>query len=171
MIGEKFASAYQRGFESTVRFLVSRGVQQDSAAEAAQAAWVRGWERRDQLRNEGLLLPWVNSIALNLYRGHYRKEQRLETLIDKRGKSVAIDLAAIDIAKILNACRPSDRMLFEQWMRGVTTAEMAQQSGVTETAIRIRFLRARRCARSAVDRNYSEPGRRADTVADKRVAA
>lgn len=38
------------------------------ACESAQAAWVRGWGRLGQLRDETLVLTWVNTIALNVYR-------------------------------------------------------------------------------------------------------
>jgi DNA-directed RNA polymerase specialized sigma24 family protein len=37
-------------------------------------------------------------------------------------------------------------------MRGVTAEEIARKQGVTETAIRIRLLRARRAARSRVEK-------------------
>ena len=37
-------------------------------------------------------------------------------------------------------------------MRGATTEEIARKQGVTETAIRIRLLRARRAARSRVEK-------------------
>ena len=75
----------------------------------------------------------------------------LVDLRDKRDKSVAIDMAAIDVARVLRICRPSDRRLLEQSMCGVTTGEIARQQGVSETAIRIRLLRARRYARSRME--------------------
>jgi len=62
----------------------------------------------------------------------------------------SLDLAAIDIARILRACRPLDRFLLEAQMNGVTAKEMAREQGLTETAVRIRFLRARRSARKAL---------------------
>jgi DNA-directed RNA polymerase specialized sigma24 family protein len=36
-------------------------------------------------------------------------------------------------------------------MKGVTAKEMARAKGLTETAVRIRFLRARRSARKALE--------------------
>ena len=59
------------------------------------------------------------------------------------------NLAPLDAAKILKFCTPSDRMLFEQQMGGLTTNEIAKKHGVTATAIRIRFLRARRAVRAS----------------------
>jgi DNA-directed RNA polymerase specialized sigma24 family protein len=71
---ERYGEAYQKGFDLTVRFLLSRGAWRDNASEVAQAAWARGWEHLIQLRNERLVLTWVNTIALNLYRSVLRKD-------------------------------------------------------------------------------------------------
>jgi RNA polymerase sigma factor (sigma-70 family) len=153
MTSEGFGQAYQKGFKQTVRFLLSRGVQRDFADEAAQAAWVRGWERREQLRNESVVFTWVNSIALNVYRRLIRREMAHASLPDLHEPTVSIHVAAIDVARILEFCRPSDRELLEQqYVNGVTTEEIAREHGVTKTAIRIRLLRARRDARFQVER-------------------
>jgi DNA-directed RNA polymerase specialized sigma24 family protein len=127
-------------------------VQRDLANESAQAAWVRGWERVAQLRDESMVLTWVNTIALNFYRRLIRKESA-QTTPTLREKTVAIDIAAIDVARILTFCRPCDRLLLEQqYLNGISIGEIARDRGVTETAIRIRLLRARRDARFQVER-------------------
>jgi DNA-directed RNA polymerase specialized sigma24 family protein len=148
---EGYGLAYQKGFEITVRFLLSRGAQRECATEAAQGAWVRGWEQLHQLRDDTKLLFWVNSIALNAYRRLTRREalsRELREIVSPRG----IDTARIDVRRILNCCRPSERILFEQQICGATNAEIARAQGVTETAIRIRLLRARRMTRSRLER-------------------
>ena len=67
------------------------------------------------------------------------------------GRTTAINLAAIDVAKAMHLCRPPERELLEAQMVGVTAKEMAQAQGVTETSIRLRFFRARRSAREALE--------------------
>lgn len=146
MTTDTYAQAYQRGFDYTVRLLVARGAQCDTAREAAQAAWVRGWERLEQLRNERMVNAWVNTIALNFLRRTLRNEGTLQALTE-RPASGGIDLAAIDLTRILSFCRPHERALLERYLQGMTTAELAEADGVTETAIRIRIMRARRAAR------------------------
>lgn len=152
MTREGYGQAYQKGFDITVRFLLSRGAWRDNASEVAQAAWVRGWERLHQLRNESLVLTWVNTIALNLHRSVLRREplnQELQEVTDKTG---GVNFAAIDVARIFSLCRPQERDLLEQHMNGATTAEIAERNGVSETAVRIRLLRTRRNLRSKVER-------------------
>ncbi len=157
MTRDGYGQAYKRGFDLTVRFLLSRGVQRDNANEVAQAAWVRGWERLRQLRNESLVVTWVNTIALNVYRSLIRRELVNQTLLEHEDRTAGIDLAAIDIARVLTLCRPSDRLLLEQSINGATTAEIAREKGVSETAIRIRLLRARRDARSHIEKKRTAP--------------
>ncbi len=152
MTTDGYGQAYQRGFEVTVRFLLSRGLQRDNASEVAQAAWVRGWERLNQLHDEALVVAWVNTIALNVYRRVLRREPLNLTPSKLRDKTAVIDVAAIDMARVLEFCRPRDRTLLEQCLRGATTAEIAREHGVSVTAIRVRLLRARRHARNRVER-------------------
>jgi DNA-directed RNA polymerase specialized sigma24 family protein len=145
----EYGEAYQLGFERTVRFLISRGARGDVAREAAQAAWVRGWERLEQLRDDNNIFTWINSIALNVLRGHLSRETVIQDLTGIPGPD-RIDIAAIDVARVLGRCRPCERVLLEQQMQGATMEEIARENGVTETAIRIRLMRARRAARALV---------------------
>lgn len=146
MTRDEYGRAYQHGYDRTVRLLLSRGVPSEHAREVAQSAWVKGWERLEQLRDEKLVVNWVNSIALNLYRSVLR-EPVFQELPELRTKP-NVNLAAIDMELILKICRPADRALLDQQIRGLAAEEIARQEGMTETAVRIRWLRARRSARA-----------------------
>jgi RNA polymerase sigma factor (sigma-70 family) len=154
MTREGYGEAYQRGFELTVRFLLSRGAWRDHAREVAQAAWARGWERLDQLRNESLVLTWVNTIALNLHRGLLRREPLNQQILPEISNATdSVNLAAIDVAQVFRLCRPRERDLLEQFLNGATTAEIAERYGVSATAVRIRLLRTRRHLRAQVEKH------------------
>jgi DNA-directed RNA polymerase specialized sigma24 family protein len=127
----------------------------DDAEDAAQAAWLQGWQKLDQLREETMVLSWVNTIALNWHRHSMRREARYQVLPDVYGHA-GIDLAPIDAAKILGICRPADRILFEHQLGGLTTNEIAAKHRVSTTAIRIRLLRARRAVRAHVEVRAAE---------------
>ena len=155
MSREEYGQAYQKGFNLTVRFLLSRGLAYDTAHESAQAAWVRGWERIGQLRNPSMVLTWMNSIALNVHRSCLRREPLLQTLPELPAQP-NINLAAIDVPRILESCRSSDRIVLQRhYLEGLKVGEIAQQQGWTNTAVRIRLLRARRNARQRLGRNIS----------------
>lgn len=152
MTNEQYGEAYQQGFEKTVRLLLSRGASWEQARETAQAAWARGWERLTQLRADDVVGSWVNTIALNAYRGLLRSDQAHQAQPEFGVKVAQIDLAAIEMARILELCRPGDRILLEQQIQGLTAEDVAHKQGVTTTAVRIRFMRARQSARIRLER-------------------
>ena len=144
MTSDGYGRAYQRGFNLTVGFLISRGVHRDNAEELAQAAWVKGWERLGQLRDSNMVLTWMNSIALNIHRSCMRREPFLQTLPELTTPP-KVNLAAIDVRRILKTCKKNDRMvLTRHYLEGYKVQEIARAHGWTETAVRIRLLRARR---------------------------
>ncbi len=147
MTQEAFGQAYGQGHVKTVRFLRSRGASLHDAEDLAQAAWLQGWRKIDQLREEATIVSWVNAIAVNFHRRESRREARYQALTDPCGH-IGMNLTSLDTEKILQFCRPGDRILFEHQLGGLTTAEIAQQQRVSNTAIRIRLLRARRAVRA-----------------------
>jgi DNA-directed RNA polymerase specialized sigma24 family protein len=157
MTREQYGQAYQDGRVHTLKFLLSRGIPKDAAADFAQSAWARGWERRDQLRDESLLVTWVNTIALNLFRKTLRQEVRHEVLVDAPHPTPAMNWAAIDLAQILTKCRDRDRALLQAQLEGVTPKELSQRTGGTATAARLRFYRARHAALMAAQAGRNRP--------------
>jgi len=107
MTRDEYGQAYQSGFPLTTRFLISQGIPGDAATEAAQAGWVRGWERIRQLRSSRLVVTWVNSIALNLHRSYLRKPA-FEALRDVP-MPAQVYVASIDLKKILSVCNSEER--------------------------------------------------------------
>jgi DNA-directed RNA polymerase specialized sigma24 family protein len=175
MTKEAYARAYQDGMPLTLRFLLSRGVARDMAEEVSQAAWMRGWERLSQLRNDKMISTWVNTIALNIYRRAIRYERRIQTLEDPMYAKSTMNWAALDLGRILRFCRLPDRQILEAQMGGRTAEEIAQEQGLSQTAVRIRLLRARRAARHAAEKIHMHGdrtgGRRLSTSASKTAAA
>src|ERR1700679_1080638 len=100
MTREGYGQAYQNGFDITLRFLRSRGVPSERASGVTQGAWGKGWERLEQLQNENMVVTWVNTIALNVYRRVLRNEPVWQDLPNLRTRP-AVNLAAIDMARIL----------------------------------------------------------------------
>jgi RNA polymerase sigma-70 factor (ECF subfamily) len=144
MTRDEYGAAYQKGYGLTVRFLVSRGLAWDTAQETAQEAWARGWERLAQLRDPRMVLTWTNSIALNIHRSFLRRQPLLHTL-PEIPTPPRINLAAIDVKRILQCCKKKDRVVLQRhYLEGFRVREIASEHGWTETAVRIRLLRARR---------------------------
>jgi RNA polymerase sigma factor (sigma-70 family) len=145
----QYAQAFENGYPATKRFLLSRGAAIDEAEEIAQAAWVRGWEFRDQLRDPGLVGFWVNSIARNLFRARFRLKQPVP--IDHVDAPYTMNLESIDVRRLLDQCSPRDRNLLERSLEGYSAEEIAKNEGITSTGIRVRMLRIRQGLRARLE--------------------
>lgn len=154
MTQDGYGQAYQKGFSKTIRVLRSRGASQDHAEDVAQWAWMQGWQKLGQLKEDGMVISWVNAIAINCHRRVGQQEARFQSLPDLCGH-IGVDSAPLDAAKILESCSPEDRALFEQQLGGLTTPEIAKEQGVSAAAIRLRLFRARRAARASVESHAS----------------
>lgn len=142
-----FAQAYRDGFKSTWRFLLSRGINPARAEEFAQAAWSRGWERRESLRDSNRIVEWVNTIALNVFRNKLRRRRETAELpLHMEGKS-GVSTARVEVEKALSVCGGSEReLLVDRYVKGYSSQETADRHGLTPVAVRVRTMRARRKA-------------------------
>jgi len=138
-----------RRLRLTVRFFVSRGISADHAAELVQAAWAKGWERKHQLRNPDAIVPWIISIAQNIWKTALRAPPTISTdAIEIRSQENSFYL---DAKRVLRRSKPKEELLLERfYIQGFGVRDIANQEGVSEEAIRLRLLRARRNARKGV---------------------
>jgi RNA polymerase sigma factor (sigma-70 family) len=140
-----YADAYRTGYGATRRFLLASGAGMEDAEEIAQAAWVRGWEYRDQLRNPAMVGYWVNSIARNLLRARFRGPA--PTTLDGVQPSYTMDLESLELRRMLERCSGRDRTLLQRNLEGYSAEEIAREAGITSTGIRVRLLRIRNLLR------------------------
>lgn len=149
MLRTDYGEAFEAGYSATRRFLLARGAPLEEAEEIAQAAWARGWEFREQLRDPGLVSYWVNSIARNLFRARFRAP--LQTEIEDDNAVYTLDLDRIEVARLLERCGKQDRQLLERSLEGYSAEEIARTEGITPTGIRVRLLRIRHSLRDTLN--------------------
>lgn len=169
MTSAAFGEAYDSGFMKTVRSVVRAGVPADIAEEIAQSAWVHGWERISQLRDELALLYWVRTIAINSYRRYYHVQKRYQGIFDM----AAVELPntdSLDLDLLLEQCPEDHQMMLRYFLEGLTTDEIAQRTGATSGAVRLRMMRARRSAQLGINHRINTntakpfPSERCDSV-------
>lgn len=149
---EEFAKAYRDGYQLTVRFLLGRGVPGSRAEETAQAAWARGWERRDNLRDSRVVVAWVNTIALNIFRNWYRKKKEDAELPPDVAQPSRSRSARVDVELSLSCCGEEDRKLLrEYYMEGYSSSELAKRRKCSPVAVRVRLMRARRSIQAGLE--------------------
>lgn len=147
---QQYEKAYRLGYPRTVRFLLSTGVRSDLAEEIAQAAWARGWECRGQLKSQGAVGVWVNTIAKNLVRVDYRRKKVTEEL-SENSSVIQPDYDASAVGEILSFCSPVDRELLKQhYLEGWSSNEIAPRLGISPVSVRVRLLRIKQSLRTAM---------------------
>jgi len=143
---DSYGKAFESGYSATRRFLLAHGAAIEDAEEIAQAAWARGWEYREQLRDPGMVGFWVNSIARNLFRARFRGP--MPAPLDAFNPSYTMDTQAIELSRMLERCPQRDRSLLERSLEGFSAEEIAREAGITSTGIRVRLLRIRNSLRN-----------------------
>lgn len=148
MTAEEYSSAYQRGFNLAVRFFLSRGVSYDDAVESVQAAWAKGWERREQLRDSNCITAWIISIARNLRNTTLKQHLRESAAGEPWPSSRAYDVLALDAKEILDRCDRQDRAILEaHYLQGFTVRQIAAAENISQGAANARLVRARKHAK------------------------
>jgi DNA-directed RNA polymerase specialized sigma24 family protein len=143
---DEYGVAFESGYSATRRYLLANGAPVEEAEEIAQAAWVRGWEYRAQLRDPRMLGFWVNSIARNLFRARFRGP--LKVSIDGQNPAYQMDMASFELRRMMERCSRKDQSLIQKTLEGYSTEEMARDAGITPTGIRVRLLRIRQSLRA-----------------------
>jgi RNA polymerase sigma factor (sigma-70 family) len=142
---DEYARAYQDGYGKTVRFLAANGASMELAEEVAQAAWVRGWERLNQLRHIQALTFWINSIAKNLLRSSFRKQQNSTEIFENTLVEDPLESEPIDAHRIFDGCTPSEKELLEKYyLEGFTSQELSGTMGLSPVGVRVRLTRLRK---------------------------
>lgn len=145
MNADQYAAAYEESFHTAVRFFQSRGVPRDDAMECVQAAWVRGWQKKQQLRKPAAILPWIISIGRNLRNNRLRQERPPQATAISRAATSLTD--HVEAQQILSRAKPEDRLLLESfYFEGLTADEIAGPEGVSAATVRCRLRQARRNA-------------------------
>lgn len=152
LTAEAFSEAYAKGFQLTVRFLLSKGAPPDIAEEVSQSAWARGWEARAQLLLKEKLIPWINRIAYHRFCNDRKRASRHSDLAEHSVAAAGCNTQAqLDANKVLKMCKPRDqKMLVQRYLAGMEMKEIAALQGISEIAVRVRLHRCQCGIRAAI---------------------
>jgi len=158
LTASQFAAAYRGFFHQTVNYLRASGSNAERAEELAQAAWARGWEFRDQLRDSAAVQSWVCAIARNLRHLDFRKTRTTQNLTETTA-IVQPDTRPLYLQQLLRPLPKTDRsLLLSTYINGSTSNELGAQLGISPVAVRVRVARAKSSVRKHLSGSRS-PGR------------
>lgn len=148
MIKQRFEHAFREGGpRRTVNLLVRNGARRELAEELTDAAWARGWQNIWQLRNQGKLVAWINSIAMNMLRDEMHRLSLLRSLCSQHDRATApwIDLNAIDARSILQRIRaPQQEILRRFYLLDEPAESIAKDLHISPASVYARVSRALR---------------------------
>ncbi len=116
----------------------------DLARDAAQAAWVRAWQRLHTVREPRKVRAWLIAIAANearqATRGRRRRALREIPFPDIDPPSAMDGDAGPDLARALERLSPDDRSLIAmRYLAGLDSGEIAAATGRTASGVRVRL--------------------------------
>lgn len=115
------------------------------AEEIAQAAWARGWERLGQLRHAQALCFWINSIAKNLLRSNFRRQQLSAELLETSLVTNPLESEPIDARRMFEGCSDSEKELLQlYYVEGFTSQELSGTLGLSAVGVRVRLTRLKK---------------------------
>lgn len=144
--------SHQRVVSST---LFACGVRcPETARDLAQEVAIRAWTQLERLADPKAFPAWIRRIAANAARDHLRrtavrKEHALElaVAIESNDDPHAMSERASEVRLMLAAMREEDEEILDLLnarAEGVPIAELAQQAGIAEAAMKMRLMRVRK---------------------------
>jgi len=168
-----FRTLFDRYAPLLQRVFLRRMRTPELARDLVQQTFLQLHRARNDFRPDALVRPWLMTIAMNLFREHYRRSaRRPEALFDPVGtlepRESAHGQERSDLRRDLAAALeklPEDQreVVMLHWFDGLSFPEIAEMLGATSGAVRVRAHRA-----YATLREYLEDDRNGLALSDVR---
>jgi len=156
---DDFAAVYIAKFDRIVGQLCRMGVDRLRAVDAVQDAFLRCWQRRDQLRDKICLSGWVLISAINRAYSLARRDRWLVQWPENFQPSVAfeVDDEAIDLYLALDNLPERQGQVLGLILEGRSCKEIASQLNTTLDAVYTLACNGRRTLRAEIGCEYRKP--------------
>ena len=152
---EAFRNLLQSHRSAITSTLIACGTRnEDTARDLAQEVAIRAWQRLATLDDERSFTAWIRRIAANAARDHLRRmavrrEDDLEHALDLAGDDDPHRRAerTAELRLMLAALEGEDREVVELLIaraEGTSVEELAASTGLSEGALKMRLMRARK---------------------------
>lgn len=141
-----FEDFFKANYLDVERRVLAAGASADTAAEATQEAFTRAYQRWWRLSHYGNPAAWVQRVALNhridLERRAGRQSRLVAAIAVESTGEVAPDTRVSDAVDELSPQQQAAVKAF--YGAGMTTAEAADEMGISPGAVRFHLTQARR---------------------------
>jgi RNA polymerase sigma-70 factor (ECF subfamily) len=161
---DEFARVFDAHFRRLYRYLDRMSGDPDVAADLAQEAFTRLYQRGSLPDEPG---AWLVSVASNLFRNAYATRERRDKLLRTRPEAVryadhavepaALEALGIQVRRALDAMPERDRNLLLLRAEGYSYREMALAIGLNEASVGTLLARAKRTFRDLYEAKTDAP--------------
>lgn len=167
VVDSPVAVAFRRHYEQVYRFLRRRTESDEVAEDLAQAVFADAAARLHQLEREGPpVLAWLYTVARRRLVDRARESERqgtLASLDDARARPIeatleyGAQLAGVIGASIRALPDGQRQVVVMKLLEGRSFAEIAERSGASEAACKMRFSRGLEALRTELSRRGVDP--------------
>lgn len=148
MASEEFEEFYQATWRRVVTFLYAMSGDLAEAEDLAQEAYARAWSRWGRIGDYADPESWVRTVGYRLCLNRVRKLRNRLTAYRRHGPAGSANPPSEDAVALVGVLRtlPVDQRqaLVLHHLLDLPVAEIARQTGATESAVKARLVRGRR---------------------------
>lgn len=164
---QAWSRLYQEHFDGTFRHILHLTGDRDVAEDLVQETFANAMVSLPRFRGESRLSTWLSGIAINIVRGHWRRQKSARKAHDglvalhevAPRKDAAPDQAGLQRARaealyaVLSELPETLREVFVlRELEGLRASEVAEQLGISEGNVNTRASRARARVRQELER-------------------
>lgn len=144
-MSQTFEEFFKEHYDSVERGVSAAGADAETAADAAQEAFIRAYPRWWRIRRYRNPAAWVQRVAINVSRDNHRRERRHVAALEAMEVERELDPGTIpELSDALHQLPARQREAVEAYYHeGLSTSEAADQMGISTGAVRFHLSEAR----------------------------
>lgn len=144
-MGQQFEAFFREHYDSVERGVRASGATAEAAADAAQEAFIRAYPRWWRLSRYTNPAAWVQRVAINVSRDLDRRERRHAAAIESIEMERQLEPeVGPDVGPAIEALPTRQREVVQAYYHeGLSTAEAAEEIGISAGAVRFHLSEAR----------------------------
>ena len=144
-MGQEFEAFFREHYDSVERGVRASGATAEAAADAAQEAFIRAYPRWWRLSHYTNPAAWVQRVAINVSRDLDRRERRYAAALEEIELERELEPASgPDVGHVVETLPTRQREVVQAYYQdGLSTAEAAEEIGISAGAVRFHLSEAR----------------------------
>jgi RNA polymerase sigma-70 factor (ECF subfamily) len=142
---------------------------EEARKDAYQQTLIHIWENLDSFQGRSQLSTWIYRITVNTCLGFLRAEHRRQSILSRETIETATAFEAAEDPKdteqdvqllyeCINELPPLDRAIISFYLEDLSTREMADVLGISESNVRVKIHRIKKNLKASMERENNGSG-------------